>query len=146
MNGYFLGEYVRPEFIQNIYKQSRFVNNIFVYGDSFQRYLVAIIVPDFEALTQFIENNKDFSDLKGKSNDDIIKDERVYLLIKNDMAMLDNKTKLNGFERVKKFKLISEEFTSDNGLLTISMKLKRNEAKLRFKPMIDEMYKLKAKL
>ena len=48
------GEYIRPEFIQNVYGASRFVANIFVHGNSLQNYLVAIIVPDAEALQQVL--------------------------------------------------------------------------------------------
>ena len=135
------GEYIRPEFIQNVYKACNFVNNIYVYGDSYQNYLVGIIVPDFEALAQIDEN---------LSTPDSLNDKEKYLkiegLIKKDLEIQETEAKLNGFEKVKKFKLYGEEFTNENGLLTISMKLKRNEARKRFQKDIDQMYKIRSKM
>ena len=134
----------RPEFIQNIYKLCGSVGNIFVYGDSYQNYLVAIVVPDFEALEQM--NSKYAMSKK----DELLKDngtyDEIYKIVQGEMKIQEEKAKLNGFEKVKQFKLISEEFTNENGLLTISMKLKRNAAKKRFEKEIAQMYQIKSKL
>jgi len=46
------GEYVAPEKIENIYLNSKYVTEIFVYGDSLQNYLIAIIFPDEANLAQ----------------------------------------------------------------------------------------------
>lgn len=113
---------------------------IFIYGNSFENYLVAIIVPDFEALSQIDEITED--DLKG----DINKNDKILNLIKNDMKIQENNAKLNGFEKVKKFKLVREEFSAENGLLTISMKLKRNAARQKFEKELKELYQKKSKL
>lgn len=47
------GEYISPERIENIYANNEFVAQAFVYGDSLQATLVAIIVPDEEVLMKF---------------------------------------------------------------------------------------------
>merc|ERR550539_1328786 len=133
------GEYIRPEYIQNCYKLSRYIANIFVYGNSFENYLVAIIVPDFEALEQV--DGIDVNEPK-----DINKNLKVVELIKADMKIQEANAKLNGFEKVKKFKLIREMFTAENGLLTISMKLKRNAARNKFEKELKELYKKQSKL
>lgn len=52
------GEYIRPEYIENVYKQSPYIANVFVHGDSLQRFLVAIVVPDFEVLSSWAAENK----------------------------------------------------------------------------------------
>eukprot|EP01126_Amoeba_proteus_P020316 TRINITY_DN206_c0_g1_i2.p1 TRINITY_DN206_c0_g1~~TRINITY_DN206_c0_g1_i2.p1 ORF type:complete len:422 (-),score=90.10 TRINITY_DN206_c0_g1_i2:36-1301(-) len=44
------GEYVAAEYLETVYLRSPFVASIFVYGDSFKNYLVAIIVPDMDVL------------------------------------------------------------------------------------------------
>merc|ERR1712113_142680 len=111
---------------------SRYIANIFVYGNSLENYLVAIIVPDFEALAQVPEITE--SDLKG----DINKNEKIRNLVANDMKIQEDNAKLNGFEKVRRFKLFKEGFSNENGLLTISMKLKRNAARERFAKDLKE--------
>lgn len=49
------GEYVAPEKLENIYVQASLIGQVFVYGDSLQSFLVAIVVPDPEVLPKFAE-------------------------------------------------------------------------------------------
>ncbi len=48
--------------------------------------------------------------------------------------------KLPTQERPKETKVINEEFTMDNGLLTPTLKVRRREVEARFKAMVDDMY------
>ncbi|AQP48685.1 long-chain fatty acid--CoA ligase [Tessaracoccus aquimaris] len=48
--------------------------------------------------------------------------------------------KLPTQERPKDTKVIDEEFTMDNGLLTPTLKVRRREVEARFKAMVDDMY------
>jgi long-subunit acyl-CoA synthetase (AMP-forming) len=47
---------------------------------------------------------------------------------------------LKGFEMARAIRVVAEPFTPENDLLTPTFKLKRNVAKTRFQPLIDEMY------
>ena len=132
--------------MQNIYKLGKYVGNIFVYGDSYETYLVAIVVPDFEIIEPLIERDASLSHLKGKKPSEIIKDPKIIELIKQDMINQENAAKLTGFEKVKKFELMTEDFTPENGLLTASMKLKRNLCKIKFQDLISKMYQKQPKL
>lgn len=49
------GEYIAPEKVENIYTQSPFVMQNFVYGDSLQSCLVGVVVPDPEYLLPWAE-------------------------------------------------------------------------------------------
>lgn len=40
------GEYIAPEKLENIFVQSKYIQQIFVHGDSLQTYIVGIIVVD----------------------------------------------------------------------------------------------------
>ena len=57
----------------------------------------------------------------------------------NDLA---TKYKFNGLERPKELCLIVDPFTPENGVLTATMKMKRNVAGQIYKKEIDEMYRL----
>jgi len=65
---------------------------------------------------------------------------KVINLIRQEIDRLGNEEKLSGFEKVKKFKIIVDDFTIENGLLTTTMKLKRHDAKLKFQDIIKELY------
>lgn len=52
------GEYVAPEKIENIYVQSKWIAQAFVYGNSLERVLVGIIVPNEEILETYCKVNK----------------------------------------------------------------------------------------
>ncbi len=38
------------EKLQNLYRRNKYVNQIFVYGDSYSHYIIAIIVPEEEEI------------------------------------------------------------------------------------------------
>ena len=54
---------------------------------------------------------------------------------------LENLNKnLSSTEKVKKFKLIKEEFTIDNGMLTPTLKLKRKKILEKYKEDLEKLY------
>ena len=52
-----LGEYLAPEKIENIYILSRYVAQAYLYGDSLKSCVVAIIVPDEDAVIAWAKEN-----------------------------------------------------------------------------------------
>ena len=104
------GDNISPSKIENILCLNEFIKQSYVYGDK-KKYLVAIIV-----------SNKE------------IKEEKIKLIIENI-----NKN-LNLIEKVKKFVLISEEFSIENGMLTPTLKLKRKEIIKNYKQQLEKLY------
>ena len=132
------GEYIRPEYIENVYKLSQFVGNIFVHGDSDQTYLVAIVWPDMEVFESWCKQNG-LGHIANNPNE-IIKNAKVMQAIRMDMEKIAKREELTGFEKVKRITLIPEDFTIENGILTSTMKLKRNVARDTFINDIKRMY------
>jgi long-chain acyl-CoA synthetase len=59
------GEYIAPEKLENVYVQSHFLQQIFVYGDSHESYLVAVGVVETPSVKKWAEENKiDVADMK----------------------------------------------------------------------------------
>ena len=132
------GEYIRPEYIENVYKMSPYIANVFVYGDSNTTFLVGIVVPDFEVIEDWAKQNglgNIATDYKA-----LCKNDKLINLIRLDMERVAKQEELIGFEKVKRFILYDEDFSIENGLLTSTMKLKRHQAKLAFKQPIDKLY------
>ena len=106
------GDNISPAKIENIITNAIEIDQCMVYGDK-KNYLVALIVI-----------NKEYSKEKEKINN----------IIENI-----NK-KLTQVEKIKKIKLINENFSIENGLLTPTMKVKRKKVIEKYKKELENLY------
>ena len=130
------GEYIAPEKLENTFIQHVLFKNIFVYGDSLQDFIVAIVVLEQEEVEKWAERE----DHKYENYDDFIHTETMkkhILHILNDFKASAN---LNSLEIPKRVHIHPDEFTVESGLLTPTFKLKRQDAKDYFKKEIKSMY------
>ena len=104
------GDNISPSKIENLLCLDEKIKQSFVYGDK-KNYLVALIV------TESIKNKKE-----------------IELFIENL-----NKS-LSVVEKIKKIKLINEEFTIENGMLTPTLKLKRKKILDKYKHDLETLY------
>jgi long-chain acyl-CoA synthetase len=131
------GEYVAAEKIENTYLTCKWVQQVFVYGDSTQSALVAVVVPDAEVLKPWAaQNNIDHADDLAA----LCKNDQVKQMILNDMTKDGKAAKLRGFEFVKAIHLEPTPFSIENDLLTPTFKLKRPQLKNHYTQTIADMY------
>jgi len=104
------GDNISPSKIENLLCLNEKIKQSFVYGDK-KTYLVALIVSENE------ENKKE---------------------IENYLENLNKNLSL--VEKVKKFKIINEEFTIQNGMLTPTLKLKRKKILEKYKQDLEKLY------
>lgn len=128
--------------VETAYVRSKYVAQAFVYGDSLQRHVVGVIVPDQEQLMIWAKANG----LGNLTFEQLCKNNKAKKMIHNDLKEIGKQNQLHGFEQVKAIHLSPVMFSAENGLLTPTMKSKRNELKAFFKKEIDEMYAKTAKL
>ena len=133
------GEYVAPEKIENILGRCGLIGQCFVYGDSFQSSLVAIIVPDEEP-TLFWARQQGDASLAGASFATLCQSPALKEAILSDIRRLSKESKLTGFETVKAVHLEATPFSAENDLLTPTFKLKRQKAKERYEEVIRNLY------
>ena len=128
------GKYVFPTALEEEMKLLPQVETAMVYGDG-RDYNIALVVPDFEVLEKYARENNLPSDPKTLSeNPD------VQQMISN--AIADGlKGKFGGYEIPRKFLFKHETFSSENGMLTQTMKLKRRNVLERYMPEIESLYK-----
>ncbi|XP_024050044.1 long-chain-fatty-acid--CoA ligase 1 isoform X1 [Terrapene carolina triunguis] len=129
------GEYIAPEKIENVYMRSEPVAQVFVYGESLQAFLIAIVVPDAETLSSWAKK-KGFEG----SYEELCKNKDLKKYILEDMLKVGKDSGLKSFEQVKGIALSMEMFSIENGLLTPTLKAKRRELQKFFKSQIDELY------
>ena len=107
------GDNISPAKIENQLSNSSAIDQSMVYGDG-KSFLVALIVPSKE----FVNQKEKISQIVNEIN-------------KN----------LTLVEKIKKFHLIEENFSIENGLLTPTMKVKRNKVIIKYKNILENFYK-----
>ncbi len=112
-------------------KLSPYIANAMIYGAN-KPYNVALIVPDVAALKKWSETEN--VDLSG----DLAANPKVVALIQNQIESHSNSFK--GYEKPQKVVLTTEDFTTDNGLLTPTMKLKRQKVWDKYGTKIEQLY------
>ncbi|KAF0697823.1 Aste57867_11510 [Aphanomyces stellatus] len=129
------GEFVSPEKIENVLALSPLVNQAFVHGQSTRSHLVAVVVPDEEALMAVAES-------LGVSGSwaQVCANKPVVAAVLAELIAWSKASKLCGFETVRAIKLHPMPFSVENGLLTPTFKLKRADAKTILKPALDDLY------
>lgn len=124
------GRYVAPAALEEELKVSPYISNVVLYGAN-KPYNVALVVPDKDALQRW-------SGETGTPLGDTTKNPKVQQLIVAEIEKYGAGFK--SFERPKRTLLIDEDFTTDNGLLTPKMSVKRNEVLKRYGAQLDELY------
>lgn len=124
------GKYVVPSPLEEQLKLSPYILNIMVYGDN-QPYNVALVVADTDAIRRWARDH-------GHEIADITTDQRVISLLK---AEIDKQsTGFKSYEKIKDLIVITEDFTTDNGLLTPSLKVKRRQVLERYGDRLRALY------
>ncbi|CAL5325112.1 unnamed protein product [Camellia sinensis] len=130
------GEYVAVENLENVYGSVTGIDSIWVYGNSFESFLVAVVNPNKQVLERWAEENGvpgDFNSLcenpKAKQN----------VLV--ELTRIGKEKKLKGFEFIKAVHLDPEPFDVERDLLTPTFKKKRPQLLKYYQNIVDNMYK-----
>ncbi|TAL69837.1 MAG: long-chain fatty acid--CoA ligase [Bacteroidetes bacterium] len=129
------GKNIAPQPIENILSQSPYIEHCVLIGDK-RDYITALLTPDFEQLKKIA----DTFGIKYDSPSELIGNDKIIQIIKNDIDRLQ--VDFAKYERVRKFKLLSQPFTVENGELTPKLSIKRHVVERKFHYLIEEMYKI----
>ena len=132
------GEYIAPEKIEQIMTLSPMIAQCFIYGNSLQNNVVAVVTPEQEWVEQWAKNQP--GDLQASDFQTLCQNSDLKSLIGDDMLRLAAENKLSSLEKPKQFCLHHELFSQENNALTSTFKLKRNVALEMRQDLIDQMY------
>jgi long-chain acyl-CoA synthetase len=127
------GKYVAPQVLENKFKESKFIEQLVVIGEN-QKFPAALIVPNFEYLKGWCTEKG----LGYTSNSDAIKKQEVIARIQREIDSLNES--FGQWERIKKFVLLSEEFSIAKSELTPTLKLKRKVIYANYDAEIQSIY------
>ena len=128
------GKYVAPQQLEGSFKAiCPVASQILVHGNA-RNFCSALITMDPEAMTVWARDN-------GKSSLSyaaLAEDAEVNRMYQGYIDILNEG--LASFETIKKFKLLGEDFSIEDGTLTPSLKVKRKTIEARYKDVLDEFY------
>jgi long-chain acyl-CoA synthetase len=127
------GKYVAPAPLEEYLKLSPYISNVMIYGDN-RLFNVALVVVDMESLKKWAEGQG----LGSESPESLLKNSRVNELIMGEIEKYS--TEFKGFEKIKKISLTAEDFTTQNDMITPSLKVKRRIVWQKYGPQIEALY------
>ncbi len=129
------GKYIIPQAMENKFKESRFIEQIMVIGES-QKYPSAFIVPNYEYVRDWakIKNLK----LDIDTNEKLVSDQKILDRFKKEIEKFNEG--YGQWEKIKDFRLLSKEMSVETGELTPTLKLKRKIILAKFNDLFDSIY------
>jgi long-chain acyl-CoA synthetase len=127
------GKYIAPQVIENKLKESMFIDQVMVIGEN-QKFASALISPDFQFLHTWANNtNILFSD-----NKELISNPLVYACYQKEVSEINSS--LGDHEKIKRFRLVSDEWAPQTGELSQTLKLKRKVLYEKYSELISEIF------
>lgn len=127
------GKYVAPQPIENRMKESPYIEQVMVVGAN-RKFVAAVIVPSIHNLRYWMNQHH----IEFTTNEAAIKNPAVIDFYKKLVDSFN--IYFNPVEQVKKFELISSEWTINGGELTPTLKLKRKVILGKYSESIEKIY------
>jgi long-chain acyl-CoA synthetase len=127
------GKYIAPGPIENMFKASPFIEQIMVIGEG-KKHASALIIPAFAHTKEWSKENG----LSCKTNEEICSNKEVIDAISKEIKIYNEH--LGQTEQIKRFELISKEWTVEGGELTPTMKAKRKPILAKYEHLVKKIY------
>ncbi|RQO32586.1 long-chain fatty acid--CoA ligase [Taibaiella sp. KBW10] len=127
------GKYVAPQPIESKLKESRFIEQVMLIGES-RKFVSALIVPSFSNLELWMKEQH----IPFESQEQAVKHPQV---IKSFYELVNGyNANFSHIEQIKKFVLLPQEWGIETGELTPKLSLKRKVILQKYAVQIDQMY------
>lgn len=127
------GKYIAPQPIENKLKESFFIEQAMVIGEN-EKFASALVSPNFTYLHDWCSLHK----IQFRDNTELIEIHEVIERFSKEVKEV-NKS-LGEYEQIKRFRLVTEEWTPQTGELSPTLKLKRNLIAQHYKDLIADIY------
>jgi len=127
------GKYIAPQVIENKLKESMFIDQVMVIGEN-QKFASALITPDFI----FLHNWASIHHISFRDNEELIRNPLVFARYQKEVS--DINQNLSDHEKIKRFRLVSDEWTAQTGELSPTLKLKRKVLYEKYDDIISEIF------
>ncbi len=127
------GKFIAPQPIENALKLNAFIGVAAILGEK-RKFPAVMISPNFVRLEEWARANG----VAFSSRAELVGSAKVQALYEEIIDSINQN--LARFEKLKRVLLVADEFTTDNGVLTPTLKLRRRVVEERYRHQIDELY------
>lgn len=127
------GKYIAPQVIENKFKESFFIEQVMVIGEN-EKFASALISPNFKFLHDWCSKHK----IQYRDNKALVQTPEVIARYQKEVNKYN--TVLGEHEKIKRFRLVCEEWSPESGELSPTQKLKRNVVFKKYTHIISEIY------
>lgn len=129
------GKYVAPQFVENVYRSVDSIAQLMVIGAG-KKFVSAVIVPDWDVVAKKLNEGKSIGIAERK---EWINKPELIELIQKGIEWAN--PKINHIEQVKAFRIVAEDWTVENGILTPKLSMKRKAVLEKYAAEIESIYK-----
>jgi long-chain acyl-CoA synthetase len=127
------GKNIAPQPIESLFLQSKFIEQFMLVGDG-RMFLAALIVPEFDNLKSYAIS----AGIPFTVDADLTHREDIRKLYEKEIQRIQKD--LPPYERVRRFELLPEQLTVENGEITPTLKVKRKVVEKKYEALIEKMY------
>ena len=128
------GKYIAPQVIETLLKETELIENAFVFGAD-EKFASAVIIPSYGKLNALAETKG----IKVEKKEQLLENQDVLKAL-NDCVNSVN-AQLAAHENIKKVHFRFDDWPTDNGMLSQTLKLKRRNLQAQYADLIAETYK-----
>lgn len=127
------GKYVNPQAIESKFTESPLIDQMIVVGEN-KKFAAAIMTPDFVYLKSWAKLHH----VEAATNEELVKHPVVQKRYSEEVKKYNHN--FGDFEQVKRWILVPDEWTQPNGMLSPTLKIKRNVIGERYKEQIEKLF------
>lgn len=127
------GKYVNPQAIESKFMESPLIDQMIVMGEN-KKFAAALISPDSAYLKSWAKIHR----VDAATIEELIQHPVVQKRYAEEVKKYNHN--FGDFEQVKRWILVPDEWTQPNGMLSPTLKIKRNVIEERYKEQIEKLF------
>lgn len=132
------GKYIVPQNIESALSNDRYIDQAVVIGDQ-RKFVSALIIPDYQEIPNLLDK-LGINDLSADDMATCLADPRICHFFEDRIRHIQKD--MAGFEQIRRFVLLPENFSMEKGELTNTLKTKRKVIYEHYIDQINQMYEL----
>lgn len=128
------GKYIAPQVIETLLKETDYIENAFVFGAG-EKFASAVIIPAYGKLNALATEKG----IKVEKKEQLLENQTIAKALTDCVNAVN--AQLAAHENIKKVHFRFDEWTTDNGMLSQTLKLKRRNLQTFYADLIAETYK-----